>query len=87
MLYCPLCSNNYIVLAKLCPDCLKIKNLGRIYGIQACIDLLEGLLVVKQPIDKPKVESAESLSKSVKFDIPNEKAKYSTIVKNKNMIQ
>jgi hypothetical protein len=91
MITCPLCQNEYIFFTKLCHKCTKIKNLGRIYGIDHCIDLLEGLLIVKHdeelddqlPEKKVNFDIKKNVSFNIPADLPTKKPdqKYKDVVK------
>jgi outer membrane biosynthesis protein TonB len=68
---CPLCKEQYVFTTQLCSDCIKIKHLARIYGIQQIIDLVEAHLVVKKRSETKEEEKLE-----VKEDKPEVKAEY-----------
>ena len=42
---CPLCNENTVIVSKLCEDCIKVKKLVAIYGIDTVNHILKSVLV------------------------------------------
>lgn len=48
MFTCPLCRENWIISAKLCDKCERVRHLMSIYGQQQVISVLEKCLVIEK---------------------------------------
>ena len=56
MFACPIC-NEWIITAKLCEDCDKIRQLCKIYGKEKLLSVLDKTMVIQQL--KPIIKDAE----------------------------
>lgn len=56
MFVCPLCRQEYIITAKLCEKCDKIRHLVQVYGIDRIYDQLDNIFVVNPAGTNEKIQ-------------------------------
>jgi glutaredoxin len=76
MITCPLCTQEYIFVASLCPKCVKVKHYMSVYSKDRVIDILDNVLsrTEEKQDNKIKLEIKEEIENK-QYNLRNKQIK------------